>query len=255
MEDEELDDILDGALDAFDDVQDITSAASKAKSSAGADVVQGITHNQRRKEETVSNSPFGTDEANKALEEALDSLKELGIGQDQEKEDVVDQDMKLVEEFLTSLSSSFAGSNAQNPVNGQSANASAPSETESARNTAPEMEKLVDTIVGQLLSEDVLKYPMMQMRTAYEEWLPENASSLTKEEKERYTVQKQLVDQICEKYNAKADSSEIMDLLSKMQDTGSPPEAVLKKIDSASTPSSAVETPDVDKLVEMCPMQ
>ncbi|PXF47789.1 Peroxisome biogenesis protein 19-1 [Gracilariopsis chorda] len=255
MDDDELDNILDGALEAFDDVRDAPHTVSKAEASDTAEIAQDIAPNQSIHEETASKPPFGTDEASEALEEALNSLKKLGISQDQEKEDVIDQDVKLVEEFLTTLSSSFGALNAQNPVDGQSADATAPGETESAKGAAPEMEKFVDTIVGQLLSEDVLKYPMMQMRTAYEEWLPENAGSLTKEEKERYTVQKNLVEQICDKYTAKADSSEIMDLLSKMQDTGSPPDAILKKIDNASSPSPAVEAPDVDKLVEMCPMQ
>ncbi|KAI0565926.1 Pex19 protein [Gracilaria domingensis] len=256
MDDTELDGILDGALEAFDNVQDGSSAPSRATEQSDVEeIARDVAPDQAIPEESGTRSPVRDDETGKALEEALKALRELGVGEDQGREEVHEEDMKLVEEFMTSLSSSLGNLAPQNAFDDQPRGAAHASEAEHVNGGRPEVEKLVDTIVGQLLSEDVLKLPMMHMRTAYEEWLPNNLESLSAEERERYTKQQDLVRQICAKYEAKADSAEIMELLSKMQDTGSPPDAVLQNLDSAAPGSPSFQASDIEKFGDMCPMQ
>ncbi|CAN8062274.1 unnamed protein product [Agarophyton chilense] len=256
MENSELDGILDSALEAFDNVQDDSSVHSRAaEQSDTEEIVRDTTSEQIIQEESGTTSPTQNDETGKALDEALKALRELGVGEDQGRDQVNDEDMKLVEEFMTSLSSSLGNLSTQNPMDDQAPGTTQASEPENTNGGRPQVEKLVDTIVGQLLSEDVLKTPMMHMRTAYEEWLPKNVNSLSVEERERYTRQQELVRQICAKYEAKADSTEIMELLSKMQDTGSPPDAVLQNLDNAATGSPSFQASDIEKFGEMCPIQ
>lgn len=310
---EDLDSILDDALEAFDDVAtttsgpttivthppDISPEASAVVVPAQADVVDtnaaaDIPLPLSREE--AAGLPTGAgndvegegevDDAGKALEDALRALGELGLGQSpgsgpggvgdangSSADDVTEADMKLVEEFITSLGESLSGLGGVDPnvlanlnplASGPAASAAnnlpSSSSTSSrqppshAHNHAPiaqsrtpaqqqqsqpqeqshpqqpVVEKLVESIVGHLLSEDVLKEPMMQMRAAYNEWLPKNESKLSAQDQQRYRRQKELVEQICLHYERGAGVTEIMELLSFMQETGAPPNEVMEQL-------------------------
>lgn len=249
---DDLDAILDDALEAFD----ASPARAPPRSTGGDDDVETSrapatetvaittpTTTPLTAEEDASAPGIdgGDDDGSRALEDALRALGELGLGGDAStssgNDPVSEADMKLVEEFVTSLGESLSGLGVPGTSTGQT---SATGNNDMPRNeadvaaaaTRPEVERLVESIVGHLLSEDVLKTPMAQMKRAYAEWLPANKESLSKEDVTRFSRQRELVDEICEKYDTHAPSSEIMELLSQMQETGAPPSEVMRQLSS-----------------------
>lgn len=96
-----------------------------------------------------------------------------------------------------------------------------------------EFENVIQSVVGELLSKDILSGPMKQMRDAYRTWLPTKQSELSVEDAARYKSQEEIVSRICAEYD-KDDCSvgNVMDLLQKMQETGAPPPEVMAHLDS-----------------------
>lgn len=224
---DDLDNILSSALEAFD-----SPAPSGQASTAEAD--NGKPNEAPAEEEAL---PAVSEEATKYFEDALKSLGQLDMGDENlgDLDDVTEADLKMVEEFMKSLGDSLGGLSGNDP-----ASASA----------APNVDKLVENIVGQLLSEDVLKEPMLQMKDAYKQWLPENKEKLSKENYEKYQTQENLVNEICDKYESGASTEDIMQLLTKMQETGAPPDDVMNKL-SAGNRGAA----DLEKVTEACGVQ
>lgn len=268
--DDELDGILDGALEAFD-----SAPKPKATGTPSEHASDGSTSALETSDEPKTPDDIGPelkDEAARAFDDALKALGDLGVNAPEggDGEEVNDADMKLVEEFMASLGSSLSGLGVPGAGGDGSREAQAgggrpgpggmPGGGLGANGVAPNMEKLVESIVGHLVSEDVLKSPMLQMRAAYAEWLPKHKEELSEEELGRYGKQRELVEEICERYENGADSGSIMELLSKMQETGSPPAEVMKGLsaegengDMAGLPGMA--PPELDKMIESCGMQ
>lgn len=268
--DDELDGILDGALEAFE-----SPPKPKAKgtpSDQASDVSAPALELSDEPKTPEDIGPELKDEAARAFDDALKALGDLNVNapQDGDGEEVNDADMKMVEEFMASLGSSLGGLGAPGaggdgtrevPAGeGEPGPGGVPGAGLGADGVVPNMEKLVESIVGHLVSEDVLKSPMLQMRAAYAEWLPKHAEELSEEELGRYGKQQELVEEICKRYENGADSGTIMELLSKMQETGSPPADVMKGLsgegengDMAGLPGMA--PPELDKMVESCGMQ
>lgn len=237
MDDDELDGILDGALQEFQTVQQTTPPPKTATKNAVEQICAPKT-------EAHAINPTPTNDTSAPdLESALSALKQLGVEPMRDEKDVNEADMKLVEEFMSSLSTSLAGGGVAEA--GSSARTGA----------APQMEHFVESIVGELLSEDVLRAPMLQMRTAYAEWMATNESSLSTADRTRFKTQQKLVEEICEKYEKKAGTEEIMGLLSQMQQTGAPPEMVLSKLDGEGGRGEGMQAAELEKMGEMCEMQ
>lgn len=92
-------------------------------------------------------------------------------------------------------------------------------------------EKVVQSVVGELLSEDVLRSPMEQMHAAFGDWLPANRAALPDSDVARYEKQADIVGQICAEYKRSGtDTARVMALLHEMQETGAPPPAVMEKL-------------------------
>lgn len=267
--DEELDGILDGALEAFEDAPKpkSMSTANEGATDVSATTLQKSEASSSNASEDARIGPELKDEATKAFDEAVKALGDLGINPPEggDGDDVNEADLKLVEEFMATVGSSLGGLGVPGAggdgkgvaQGGESTNQSGvPGEGGTAKN----MEKLVESIVGHLLSEDVLKAPMQQMRAAYAEWLPKHAEELSAEELGRFSKQQELVEQICDKYESGADSGVIMELLSKMQETGSPPADVMKGLsadgENGEVPGlPGMPPPELDKMIESCGMQ
>lgn len=231
--DDELDGILDDALDAFDKEPSVDAKASSAVQEAKTPDQDGVGV---------------TDETAKALEEALGTLAQMGFenGATDMPEDVNENDLKVLEDI-------FRGMGAAGDAAGPAGNGSG---SKGANVPGPAIEQMVESIVGHLLSEDVLKKPMMTMREVYAKWLPENAESLSAEELGRYSKQQELIEEICERFDKKAKTSEIMELLGEMQKTGQPPEAVMKAVDSEQGGGlPAMPLGDMAGLGDQCGMQ
>lgn len=270
LADDDLDGILDDALEAFEMPRKTTNAPS-AKSQPESKSV--LTKSPDEPQNADEAPPEVSVEAAKAFEDALKALGDLGLDQGEDGADLNDADMKLVEEFMTSLGGSLGGlggsgangsmaggSDSQVPGSGQAAMPGTAGGAGLNKGGPPDVERLVESIVGHLLSEDVLKSPMLQMRSAYAEWLPKNAESLSAVELGRYSRQQELVEEICKQYESGADSSAVMELLSKMQETGAPPAAVMKglSVDSDNSDGGSMNgmpPPELDKMIESCGVQ
>lgn len=237
----DLDSILDDALEAFDTPVDKpsnkpsvhTGAVDEAEDAPDVPSRTGTGGTQTREEVAPQ---AGDDETSRALEDALRALGELGAPADGEQPsgaDVSESDMKLVEEFVTTLGESLSGLGATDFLSGLggSQTAGRPDGGRADGKTEPPVvEKLVESIVGHLLSEDVLKGPMLQMRSAYASWMPANEKQLSPQDRQRFARQQELVEQICQKYEQGVAVTEIMELLTFMQETGAPPDEVMNQL-------------------------
>ncbi|GJQ15393.1 hypothetical protein GpartN1_g7184.t1 [Galdieria partita] len=93
--------------------------------------------------------------------------------------------------------------------------------------TEEDLENMMQMIVRQLLSKEILQEPMEQLYQRYCLWLDENQGS--SEDYERYVQQKQMVYQICEEYRGEGDTDKVLQLLQQMQSLGAPPPNVISQ--------------------------
>ena len=86
------------------------------------------------------------------------------------------------------------------------------------------MEGLLDTLVGQLLSKDVMHEPMKHLHAEFPRYLATHGAGLAPADKERYTKQQTLVAEILEAYEKTPDDTDrVATLMQKMQECGPPP--------------------------------
>jgi len=79
---------------------------------------------------------------------------------------------------------------------------------------------LVDVIMQQLLSKDVLYQPMKDIGARYPEWLQENREKLEAEDVTRYEQQQEYIQQICELYETEPENfSKLMELIQEVRYT------------------------------------
>lgn len=268
VEEQDLDSILDDALEAFEQVPPVNRLGEDVEEAPLVDDQPPLQHSR----EENAPSPVADDDAGRALEDALRALGQLGVSNnsdDANSGDVTEADMKLVEEFITSLGESLSGLGTADFLGGTPTNTSSNGNANTSTSTGtgngpgtsadiinrdastssseattngtstkrageqPIVEKLVDSIVGHLLSEDILKAPMLQMRAAYADWLPRNEEKLSTQDSRRFRRQQQLVEQICQHYENGGNVTEIMELLSHMEETGALPDEVMKQLSTA----------------------
>ncbi|ESQ41748.1 hypothetical protein EUTSA_v10014511mg [Eutrema salsugineum] len=95
-----------------------------------------------------------------------------------------------------------------------------------------DLESIVDTMMQQLLSKDILHEPMKEIGARYPKWLEEHESSLKKEEYERYSHQYELIKELNLVYeNEPNNSTKIMEIMQKMQECGQPPSDIVQEMD------------------------
>jgi hypothetical protein len=94
-----------------------------------------------------------------------------------------------------------------------------------------ESSALVDMIMRQLLSKDVLYEPMKEIGAQYPAYLESQREQLAEEELARYQAQQGYIEKICAVYESGEDKfDELMELLQGMQGCGSPPEAIMSEL-------------------------
>lgn len=93
------------------------------------------------------------------------------------------------------------------------------------------MESIVETMMQQLLSKDILYDPMKEIGERYPKWLEDHKASLNKEEYDRYFHQYELIKQLNEVYeNDPGNFTKIVDLMQKMQECGQPPNDIVQEL-------------------------
>ncbi|CAM6114041.1 unnamed protein product [Calypogeia fissa] len=94
-----------------------------------------------------------------------------------------------------------------------------------------DMQSIMDTMMRQLLSKEVLHEPMKEIGERYPEWLAANKSQIREEDYNRYSRQHQYILQLCDVYESTPDDfQKIMDLMQSMQNCGQPPSDIVKEL-------------------------
>ena len=93
------------------------------------------------------------------------------------------------------------------------------------------MESVVETMMQQLLSKEILHEPMKEIGERYPKWLEDHKASLSKEDYERYSHQYQLIKDLNEVYeNDSSDFNKVVELMQKMQECGQPPNDIVQEL-------------------------
>ncbi|KAG0169582.1 Peroxisome chaperone and import receptor [Apophysomyces sp. BC1034] len=121
-----------------------------------------------------------------------------------------------------------------------------------------EFEHVLEGMMQQLMSKDMLYEPMKDLSKKYPGWLDANRATLTKSELEMYEKQYEFCKSIVAKYDDpkfdekdESQTKEIMDLMQKMQDLGQPPAALLEEMAPGMNLGQPGEIPDM-KDMENC---
>ncbi|KAF6142243.1 hypothetical protein GIB67_012092 [Kingdonia uniflora] len=94
-----------------------------------------------------------------------------------------------------------------------------------------DMESMVETMMQQLLSKEILHEPMKEIGERYPKWLEEHKSELSNEDYGRYSHQSALIKELNEVYdNDPNNFPKIVDLMQKMQECGQPPSDIVQEL-------------------------
>ena len=95
------------------------------------------------------------------------------------------------------------------------------------------MQEMMDTMLQQLLSKDVLYEPMVEIAAMYPPWIKNNKKKLPDEEIVRYEAQlakvRSIVEEV-EKPEGETQFPTVVTLLQEMQSFGQPPEEIMKEL-------------------------
>ncbi|GJM86364.1 hypothetical protein PR202_ga02217 [Eleusine coracana subsp. coracana] len=96
---------------------------------------------------------------------------------------------------------------------------------------AQDMDSIVETMMQQLLSKEILHEPMKDIVEKYPKWLEDNKDKISKEEYERYNKQLELMKSLIEVYeNDPENMTKIFDIMQNMQECGQPPSDLVQDI-------------------------
>ncbi|KAF5734899.1 Peroxisome biogenesis protein 19-2 [Tripterygium wilfordii] len=94
-----------------------------------------------------------------------------------------------------------------------------------------DVESMVETMMQQLLSKEILYEPMKEIGERYPKWLEECKTSLSKEEFERYSRQYELIKELNDVYDSDSGNfTKIVELMQKMQECGQPPSDIVREL-------------------------
>ncbi|GAB4858040.1 hypothetical protein Ancab_015942 [Ancistrocladus abbreviatus] len=94
-----------------------------------------------------------------------------------------------------------------------------------------DMESIVETMMQQLLSKEILHEPMKEIGERYPKWLEEHKAGLAEEDYKRYSRQYQLIQELNVVYETEPGNfPKIVDLMQKMQECGQPPNDIVHEL-------------------------
>lgn len=97
--------------------------------------------------------------------------------------------------------------------------------------SSQDMQSIMDTVMQQLLSKDILHEPMKEIGERYPKWLDANKLKLSKDDYSRYSRQSELIKQLCLVYETTPDDfPRIVDIMQHMQECGQPPSDIVQEI-------------------------
>ncbi|XP_009605553.1 peroxisome biogenesis protein 19-1 [Nicotiana tabacum] len=94
-----------------------------------------------------------------------------------------------------------------------------------------DMESIVETMMQQLLSKEILHEPMKEIEERYPKWLEDNKAKLSTEDYERYRHQYELIRDLNKVYETEPSNfNKIVELMQKMQECGQPPNDIVHEL-------------------------
>ncbi|QDZ17589.1 peroxisome biogenesis protein 19 [Chloropicon primus] len=95
-----------------------------------------------------------------------------------------------------------------------------------------ELQSMVDSVMRQLLSKEVLYEPLQEISGKYPQWLEENESKVSEEDFERYSRQLESIKKLCSVYESTDDEGfdDVLHLMQEIQSCGQPPEEIIKEL-------------------------
>lgn len=252
----ELDDILSSALDEFDEDEIVEETSSKSKMSSAAAAAAKVAKDAEVKAleerggelgENLSslleqmNDPAFAD----TLEETLTKLSAEGgdieaamnpfstgrTGENGDHTKVLDADIAKTLQGLAEAAGDMEG---MDPTSAEAMG------EEVMKKMMEDFEKMgekqdfngvIDGMMKQLLSKDVMFTPMTMICEKYPEWLADNEERLSVEDYDRYGKQYQYFQQILAVYETEPDNfPRLTELFQDMQETGQPPSEIVKEL-------------------------
>ncbi|CAA0820589.1 Peroxisome biogenesis protein 19-1 [Striga hermonthica] len=94
-----------------------------------------------------------------------------------------------------------------------------------------DMESIVETMMQQLLSKEILHEPMKEIGERYPKWLQENKPKLSDEQYAQYSHQYELIKDLNQVYETEPDNfNKIVELMQKVQECGQPPNDIMQEL-------------------------
>ncbi|KAG3116922.1 hypothetical protein PI124_g6610 [Phytophthora idaei] len=241
QEEVDLDDLLDDALDDFADEVSASEMSSVTKEAAATTAATQDSEDNKLQEnmakflEDAQNPEFqkvleqafrelGTDADAENIEQLLGSLKT------DETDDVNAGVAKTLQNMAKAAEDMEGVGTAQMEAMGEEMMSEMMKKFEEMGEKS-DFQDLVDGMMQQLLSKDVMYDPMKQICERYPEWLAEKELLLSKEDYERYGKQYQYFQQIVAVYESEPDNyARLSELMQEMQETGQPPSEIVKDL-------------------------
>jgi len=95
-----------------------------------------------------------------------------------------------------------------------------------------ELQGMMEGMMKQIMSKEVLYEPMKEMKNKYPAWLAENKDKITQEKYQQYIKQYEYVQQICDRYEKEGDEAfpTVVQLMQQMQECGHPPMEIIHQL-------------------------
>lgn len=94
-----------------------------------------------------------------------------------------------------------------------------------------DFQEIIDGMMRQLLSKEVMYEPMKEINKKFPKWLAENEDSLSKEDYERFGKMYQYFQKIVAVYESEPNNyTRLMELMQDMQECGQPPAEIVKEL-------------------------
>lgn len=97
--------------------------------------------------------------------------------------------------------------------------------------SSQDMQSIMDTMMRQLLSKEVLHEPMKEFCEKYPNWLDANKSTLSEDDFSRYSRQYEYIKELCGVYDSTPDDfHKIVEIMQNMQACGQPPNDLVQDL-------------------------
>ena len=93
-----------------------------------------------------------------------------------------------------------------------------------------ELQGMVDSVMRQLLSKEVLYEPLREISAKYPKWLEENEQQISREDFERYSKQLAAIRRLIDVYSKGSDFEDILELMQEIQACGQPPDEIIHEL-------------------------